>query len=155
MKTDGFRWLGFFWKLLPKGLRVAVTHVTQDKFIVSVVAVVTNEDGKVLILDHVLRPGSGWGLPGGFMESFEQPEESIRRELREEVGLELEDVRLAIVRNLGRHIEVIYRADAVGEARVMSREIVQFGWFDPTQLPADLNVGQKTLVGRILADKFD
>ncbi len=55
MKADGFRWLGFFWKLLPKGLRVAVTRVTQDKFIVSVVAIVTNEDGKVLILDHVLR----------------------------------------------------------------------------------------------------
>jgi len=155
MKADGFQWLGFFWKLLPKGLRVAVTRVTQDKFIVSVVAIVTNEDGKVLILDHVLRPGSGWGLPGGFMEPFEQPEESIRREVREEVGLELEDVRLAIVRNLGRHIEVIYRADAFGEARVMSREIIQLGWFDPTQLPADLNVGQTTLVARILADKFD
>jgi len=122
---------------------------------VSVVAVVTNQDGKVLILDHVLRPGSGWGLPGGFMEPFEQPEESIRREMREEVGLELQDVRLVIVRSLGRHIEVIYRADAFGEARVMSREITQFGWFDPTQLPADLNAGQRTLVARILADKFD
>ncbi len=155
MKADGFQWLGFFWKLLPKALRVAVTRVTQVKFLVSCVAVVTNEDGKVLILDHVLRPGLGWGLPGGFMEPFEQPEESIRRELREEVGLELEKVRLAIVRNLGRHIEVIYRADALGAARVMSCEIVQFGWFDPTHLPADLDVGQKTLVGRILADKFD
>jgi len=155
MKTDGFRWLGFFWKLLPKSLRIAVTRVTQDKFIVSVVAIVTNEDGKVLILDHVLRSGSGWGLPGGFMEPFEQPEKSIRRELREEVGLELQKVRLVIVRNFRRHIEVIYRADAVGEARVMSREIIQFGWFDPSQLPADLNEGQKTLVGRILADKFD
>nr|MBA3770330.1 NUDIX domain-containing protein [Blastocatellia bacterium] len=111
--------------------------------------------GKVLILDHVLRPGSGWGLPGGFMEPFEQPEKSIRRELKEEVGLELAKVRLVIVRNFRRHIEVIYRADAVGEARVMSREIIQFGWFDPSQLPADLNEGQKTLVGRILADKFD
>src|ERR1043165_6051075 len=48
------------------------------------------EGGRVLLLRHVLRKGSGWGIPGGFLRAGEQPEEAVCRELREETGLELE-----------------------------------------------------------------
>ncbi len=45
-------------------------------------------DGDRLLLVRHRRDG-GWGTPGGAMEPGESPEEGVRRELREETGLEL------------------------------------------------------------------
>ena len=94
--------IGKIWKMLPRRLRLQIIRASQKKFTVSVGAVITDEAGKVLLLEHHLRPASGWGIPGGFVEHGEQPEAAIRRELREETGLELENVRLASVRTLQR-----------------------------------------------------
>lgn len=39
------------------------------------------------------HPPFGWAIPGGFMERGESAEESVRREIMEETGLELENLR--------------------------------------------------------------
>ena len=80
--------IGFAWKILPPWLRLKIIRTTQQKFTVSAAAIITNDNGEVLLLNHVLRPFSGWGLPGGFLGAGEQPEEAIRREIREETGIE-------------------------------------------------------------------
>jgi len=49
-------------------------------------------DGKVLLI-HRRNPPHGWALPGGFVESGETIEDAVRREMKEETGLELEDLR--------------------------------------------------------------
>jgi ADP-ribose pyrophosphatase YjhB (NUDIX family) len=55
-------------------------------------AIVLNERGEVLLM---LRADDGtWGLPGGFMDLGETVCESLRRELREELGLESRDEEL-------------------------------------------------------------
>jgi ADP-ribose pyrophosphatase YjhB (NUDIX family) len=63
---------------------------------------VTDEAGHVLLLQHRYRPGfqkgGGWGIPGGFIQPREQPEAAVRRELREEIGLEIEQPEFAFVR---------------------------------------------------------
>jgi len=119
-------------------------------FTVSVAAVITNERGEVLLLNHVLRPRSGWGIPGGFIDAGEQPEAALHREIREETGLELADVTLYRVRTLKRHVEIIYLASAVGEARVMTREIYELGWFSPDAVPAEMNLDQQFLIRKVL-----
>src|SRR5690606_18656191 len=96
------------WKILPQRVRRSLIRVSQQKFTASAAAVVRGRDGKVLLLDHVLRPRSGWGLPGGFLERGEHPSEGIRRELREETGLEITGVRLFSVRTLDAHVEFIF-----------------------------------------------
>jgi 8-oxo-dGTP diphosphatase len=138
---------GFVWKKLPRSVRAKIIRVTQPKFTVSAAAVITNEKGEVLLLDHVIRPNkSGWGLPGGFINYGEQPEDGIRREIREETGIELNDLRLFQIRTLGTRLELIYSAEAVGEPRVLSREISDLGWFEP----AKMNRLQKALVEKVL-----
>lgn len=143
--------LGVIWKRMPRGMRGRVARSVQVKFTVSAAAVVTNEEGQVLLLNHILRPDSGWGIPGGFIDRGEQPEETLRREIREETGLELEDVRMYRVRTLGRHIEVIFTARGVGTPKVMSREITELAWFDVDKMPAEMSVDQQFLVKNALA----
>ena len=126
------------WKLLPRRGRRAITRSVQAKFTVSAAGIILNEKGQVLLLDHLLRPRSGWGLPGGFLERGEQVEAALRREVREETGLDLARVRLCRARTLDRHIEVIFLADAVGQPRVNSREIKSFAWFSVDDLPPEM-----------------
>ena len=142
--------IGFAWKILPSWVRLKIIRVTQQKFTVSAAAVITNGEGKVLLLNHVLRPLSGWGLPGGFLTAGEQPEEAIRREIREETGLELDNVHMFRVRALGSHVEMLFRADTAGEARVLSNEILDLGWFKIDELPKDLPKSQKNVIKQLL-----
>ena len=137
------------WKLLPRNGRVFVTRLTQRKFTASVAGVISNEKGEVLVLDHVLRPASGWGLPGGFMQHFEQPAEALKREIREETGLELTDIEFYRMRTLKRHIEVIFTANSSGDGSVRSREITAIRWFRPDALPPEMNIDQQFLIRKV------
>jgi len=49
--------------------------------------VVTDVDGRVLLLERA--DTGGWGLPGGIMEPGESFEETGRREVKEETGLDI------------------------------------------------------------------
>jgi 8-oxo-dGTP diphosphatase len=134
------------WRKLPYQARLRVIRLTQKKFTASVVAVVYNARKEVLILDHYLRPGAGWGLPGGFLEAAEHPREAIARELFEETGLELRSIELIRVRTVRKHLEILYRAEGVGEAEVKSREIKNLGWFAVDELPEQMSETQMDLV---------
>src|SRR5689334_7386398 len=127
------------WIKVPKRLRLFLVRSFEARFVVSVGGVIQNENGQVLILHHVFRVGSGWGIPGGFISKGEQPEEALKREMEEEIGLQIENLRLAFVHTLRsyNHIEIIYRAKAVGEAEIRSIEISQIKWFAIEDLPAE------------------
>jgi len=117
-------------------------------------AIVLDERGRVLLLKHRFRVGSGWGIPGGFLEKGEQPEDGLRRELGEEIGLELSRVTLLFARTLRRpqQLELHYRcrARAVEEVRPRSQEIISAGWFAPDQLPPELSNDQRRLIERAI-----
>ena len=138
------------WKLIPRELRTWLTRRFHPTFTVSAAGIITNEKGQVLLLDHVLRPVSGWGVPGGFMSRGEQPDEALRREIREETGLELADIRLYRCRTLRRHIEIIMTARGIGEPEVKSREIKRLGWFDLDNMPEDMSLDQQFLIQKVL-----
>lgn len=137
------------WKKLPRSGRIFLARITQKKFTASVAGVITNAEGRVLVLDHVLRPASGWGLPGGFMKHFEQPIDALKREIREETGIELANIELYRVRTLKRHIEFIFTGSAETAGEVKSREITAVRWFDPAHLPAEMNVDQQFLIRKV------
>lgn len=131
---------------MPRYVRRKIVRATQETFTVSAAAIITNEKNEVLLLDHVLRTASGWGIPGGFMSSGEQPENALRREINEETGLELKELKLISVRTINRHIEILFRARAVGEAKVKSREIKSAVWFKTNELPEKMSKTQKAII---------
>jgi ADP-ribose pyrophosphatase YjhB (NUDIX family) len=144
--------LGALWRNAPKSVRRWGVRMVEPRFTVTAGAVVTDEDGRVLLLSHVFRTGSGWGIPGGFMEKGEQPEEALRRELREEVGLELERAEIALVRTLKRprQVEIIFRCRPNGPLGRRNVEIKSAQWFAPDALPPELSADQRQLIGRVL-----
>lgn len=142
--------IGWTWKRTPYFLRLFIIRTTQQKFTVSVAAIITNEKGEILLLQHLLRPYSEWGIPGGFIEANEQPEIAVRREIREETGIELENVRLIRIRTIKRHVEILFRADGIGKAEVKSREITAAEWFASDRVPPELSNVQKSMIAQVL-----
>jgi 8-oxo-dGTP diphosphatase len=146
--------LGALWRNVPRSVRRWGVRVVEPRFTVTAGAIVTDQEGRILLLKHVFRVGSGWGIPGGFMEGGEQPEEAVRRELREEVGLELEHAEIALVRALKkpRQIEIIFRCRPGGPVGQNSLEIKSAQWFAPGELPQGLSKDQRELIRRVLGN---
>jgi 8-oxo-dGTP diphosphatase len=145
--------LGAIWKRLPGIVRRCVIGLGQRRFTVTAGAMIFDEEGRILLLDHVFRPDSGWGIPGGFLTKGEQPEAALRRELKEEIGIDIEAVELLFARTLRkqRQIEICFRARAIGRPQPCSFEIRRAEWFPVGDLPPELSKDQRCLIRRALA----
>lgn len=146
--------LGGVWRRLPGLMRRNLVRTGQSRFTVTAGAMIFDDQDRILLLEHVFRPDGGWGIPGGFLNKGEQPEAAVRRELREEIGIEIKDVRFLFARTLRKpgQIEIYFRAVAVGTPEPCSFEIKQAGWFSMGELPSDLSKDQRRLIQRALGD---
>ena len=69
---------------------------------VSVAALVLNDRGQILLVNS---PWRGWEYPGGLIEPGETFEAALRREIREEAGVEVEIERfVGICKNVEKNI---------------------------------------------------
>ena len=149
--VSGF--LSTLWRYLPGFLRRRVVRIGQSSFTVTAGAFIFDDNNRILLLEHVFRPDSGWGLPGGFLNAGEQPEAALRRELREEIGIEVEEVEIVLARTLPqpRQIEIYFRARAIGTPRPCSFEIRNAEWFTIDNLPPELSPDQRRLIKRVIS----
>ena len=123
-------------------------RLTHTRFTVTAGALIFNDAGEILLLKHRFRAGTGWGLPGGFLEAGEQPIDALRRELREELGLEVEDVEIFHVRSFKKpkQVEVLFRCRANAQVRPRTMEVERAEWFSLDSIPAGLPRDQRALV---------
>ncbi|MFC4035669.1 NUDIX domain-containing protein [Streptomyces polygonati] len=66
---------------------LAEGNATQARKRVSADVLLRDEQGRVLLVKPTYKPG--WDLPGGMAEANEAPDDAARRELREELGLDI------------------------------------------------------------------
>jgi 8-oxo-dGTP diphosphatase len=143
---------GKLWRRLPQRVRRWGVMLKESRFTVTVGAVVMDEENRILLLKHRFRSGSGWGIPGGFLQPGEQPEDALRRELCEEVGLEIEELKIAFVRTLQRYsqVEIIFRCRPGSDFHPQNHEIIRAAWFALNAFPPDLSDDQRGLIQRVL-----
>jgi ADP-ribose pyrophosphatase YjhB (NUDIX family) len=110
---------------------------------VGVRALVIDPQGRILLVRHTYQ--SGWLTPGGGVINGESPQEAIRRELMEEVGINTnEPLELfGVYKNnwRGRHdypiLFVVRHFDGIPYPADKA-EISDVGWFDVNALPAEV-----------------
>ncbi|MCS7283672.1 MAG: NUDIX hydrolase [Anaerolineae bacterium] len=127
-----------FPRLYPLMVRLIQTRAAR--FTVGVTGVVFNARGEILLLEHVFRTAHPWGLPGGWVERGERPQEALRRELREEMGLKVR-VGPPVLVDLGvvpDHLETVFLCEIEGEMGSLSGEILAARWVFPDALPEGL-----------------
>jgi 8-oxo-dGTP diphosphatase len=142
--------IGRLWRQLPSSLRRLALRATNTRFTVTTAGVIFNDQGQVLLLKHRFRPGSGWGLPGGFLNADEQPLDALQRELREEIALEIDRIEILWARSFKQpqQIEILFSANALNQPVLKSIEVESALWFSCHNLPSGLPQNQKSLVER-------
>lgn len=103
------------------------------------------DEGRVLLARRAFEPFKGyWDLPGGFLEEGEEPLEGLRRELREETGLDVEADRFLGVwmdryggdSTAESTLNLYWTARVVGGEAAPADDVSELGWFAPEDLPA-------------------
>jgi 8-oxo-dGTP diphosphatase len=101
---------------------------------VSVAAVITDDHGRALLIQR--RDNQHWEPPGGVLELDETIEDGLRRETREETGLDIQPIALTgVYKNMPRGIiALVFRCKATGGSLTFSDEVTAFRWASETEI---------------------
>ena len=139
-------------KRMPRGGRLFLVRRITPSFHVGSICVVERADGHLLLVRQSYRRG-GWGFPGGLLRRGEEPADAARRELSEELGIdvELQGQPVVVVDAGARRVDVIFTArladgSAEPERSPHSPEIADARWFPPDGLPRLLPEATSALI---------
>lgn len=125
------------------------------------VGVMVMKDGKILLSKRKGSHGAGeYSWPGGHMEYMESFEECAKREVREETGIEIENIRFLRIYNLKEYapkhyVDVGLAADwKSGEPKVMEPDRSEgWDWYDISNLPEPLFATSPTYIEALKTGK--
>jgi ADP-ribose pyrophosphatase YjhB (NUDIX family) len=113
-------------------------------------ALVTDDEGRLLLVRRARDPYSGtWDIPGGFLEEAEHPLDALRRELREETGLDVEPEEF-VGAWLDRYgdgpdapttLNLYWTARVTAGTPAAGDDGAQLGWFPLGELLTDDEIG--------------
>jgi ADP-ribose pyrophosphatase YjhB (NUDIX family) len=130
---------------------------------VGAVAAVFDDAGQVLLVEHVFRTDHPWGLPGGWVEPGEAPVDAVRREIQEELQLQVEVKELlsvarispTVMANHPSHLGLAYYARLRAGRCTTSGEVLAVKWVDPGTIEEELAPFQRQAIvkGRAAFDR--
>lgn len=125
----------------PNSNTVARSPIQTQFPLTTVGALVVNSHEQILIVKTTKWQGM-WGVPGGKVEWGESLTEALVREFKEEVGLELAQIRFALLQEAvldrqfckeSHFIMVNYYAFSASEIIIPNEEIIEWIWLAPQQ----------------------
>jgi len=120
----------------------------HDRFLVGIVGLGIDADGRVLLARH--RFGAPqWRFLGGFLARREGVQEALAREIAEETGLRIEvgPVLEVVTGYRWQRVELVFAYRVVGGAQRLSDEVAELRGFDPAELP-EVRADQRGLIER-------
>lgn len=137
---EGHRLLLRVYRALPTRPRRWVVRMIAPKYTVGAICFLERPDGALLFVRLAYR--ERWGVPGGLLQRGEEPADAVKREVREEVGLDIELVGepAIVVDARPQRIDVVFRARVAAHAHIADMaphgpEIIEARWFAPDALP--------------------
>jgi NAD+ diphosphatase len=122
---------------------------------ISPAVIVLVERGDRVLLARANRfPGKFYSVLAGFVEPGETLEEAVAREIKEEVGIEVKDIRYFGSQPwpFPDSLMIAFTATyAGGEIRIDEEEIMDAGWFEPDSFP---DIPGKISISRQLIDWY-
>ena len=107
-------------------------------------AACVDDSGHVLLSRRGVEPFKGlWDFPGGFLEECEHPLECLRRELREEAGVEIEPLELLGIwmdvygEGGGCTLNLYWAARIVEGDPQPADDVAELRWFEPDEIPLE------------------
>jgi ADP-ribose pyrophosphatase YjhB (NUDIX family) len=114
----------------------------SDKFLVGIAAIII-KDKKVLLFKHTYQ--FFWGLPGGYLKIHENFRQSIEREIKEEVGLEVVMKGILDIHKIKNRpaIDIVVFCDVLrGSIKVDKEEVEKADFFAYGDIPDDFKKHQ-------------
>lgn len=109
-----------------------------------IIVVVSRADGKILLAKHVQRNQQIYACIAGFMEAGETAEQAVRREILEETGLHVRNVRYYGSQSWPFPSQLMLGFTAEyesGELHLQAEELDDAQWFDRDNCPASPQPG--------------
>jgi NAD+ diphosphatase len=128
--------------------------VSYPRLTPAIITLVERDDGRALLAWGRQFPGRFYSALAGFVEPGESLEECVQREVREEVGIEVTDIRYFGSQPwpFPHSLMVGFQARwASGEIQIDDDEIVEAAWYGPDELPP-VPRGGMSIAGWLIED---
>jgi 8-oxo-dGTP diphosphatase len=148
-------WLPFLWGygfvVIKRGLRILEQENQKPKIGLGIMIF---KDGKVLIGKRKGSHGAGeYSFPGGHLEYMEGFEECARREVLEETGMKIKNIKFQLLGNIKdytpkHYIQIGLIADwESGEPKILEpNKCESWGWYDIDNLPEPIFIPVKYII---------
>jgi 8-oxo-dGTP diphosphatase len=121
---------------------LAEGNAKQPRKRVSADVILRDQAGRILLVDPKYKPD--WDTPGGMAEANEPPHEAVRRELKEELGLDIRTGTLLVVDWVSPHgpwddlLAFVFdggelSCEQVGNLQLIDDELAAFEFCTPEQ----------------------
>ena len=147
-----WRILARIWRLGGRRFRWRVLWLLNPTFFLGATGAVFDDDGRVLLLNHRFWRAGNWGMPGGIARRGETMEQTFIREVREEAGLEIGDIRVVrVVSGFRLRLECHFAARVTGGALALdASEILAGEFYAPDNLPEGLKQSHRETIAMAL-----
>jgi ADP-ribose pyrophosphatase YjhB (NUDIX family) len=120
----------------PWWMRQLFLRILNPSFMVGAMALIFDDQQRILVLEHTYRKQTPWGLPGGWLKWAETPEDGLAREVREETGLTIRVEQLLAADFWGKsQLDLLYRCSVVSGTYAATDETSRHRWVTTDQLP--------------------